>query len=163
MGHGQAVQHADRTATRHRLVGLGRIGHRLFGDQRDDGVDLRIHAFDLREMRGHHLAGRHLLPRQPRGQLDGAHLAQLRPLRQLRRAACRRAQHLMECRVDAPAAIVAPKRRRLMRASGLRGSTDSGRSGSLTRPNLATHRDALPTAASDEAMTQRRWGLTGAR
>ena len=59
-----------------RLVGLGGVGHRLFGDERDDGVDLGIDALDLREVRGHHLARRDLLAADPRGELDGGHLAE---------------------------------------------------------------------------------------
>ena len=43
-----------------------------------------IHALHLREMRGHHLAGRHLLAAQPIGELDGRHLAQLRHARRYR-------------------------------------------------------------------------------
>ena len=71
------MQDTNRTPTRHRLVRLGRSGHRLFGNERDDGVDLGIHTIDLRKVRGHSLARRHLLAGETPGQLDSAHLTQL--------------------------------------------------------------------------------------
>ena len=75
--HRQAVQHADGTATDDCLVGRGRASHRLLGDERDDGVDLRIHTLDLRKMRGHDFARRDLLASESRREFDGGHLTQL--------------------------------------------------------------------------------------
>ena len=70
--HGQAVQHADRPAARDDLVGTRRVGHRPLGHERDDRVDLRVDALDLRQVRGHHLARRNLLRAQQRGEFDRA-------------------------------------------------------------------------------------------
>ena len=58
----QAVQHAERAAARRSLrrpCAASAIA--LLGDERDDGVDLRVDALDLRQVRGHDLARRHLL------------------------------------------------------------------------------------------------------
>ncbi len=66
VGHRQAVQRADGPAARDGLVGFGRVGHRLFRDQRDDRVDLRVDAFDARKVRGHHFARRPALQAEGR-------------------------------------------------------------------------------------------------
>ena len=104
MRHRQAVQYADRVAAHDRLVGPGRTCHGLFGDQRDDGVDLWIQTFDLRKVRSHDFARRHLFPGEPRGQLDGAHLTEFWPARLRRRLRGARGgtEHLrLERRVNA--------------------------------------------------------------
>ena len=64
-----------------------------------------IQTLDLRQVCRHHFARRHLFPGQPRGQFDGAHLAQFRsagPPRRLRRNHCRTEQ-LMDRGVNAAA------------------------------------------------------------
>jgi hypothetical protein len=89
---GQAMQHADRPAARDGVVGCGGGGHRLVGHERDDRVDFRVDAFDLREVRAQDFARRHLLASEPRRQIDRVHLAELvrRGLRRrLRRVAGR--------------------------------------------------------------------------
>ena len=47
----QAVERAQRARRARWLVGFGRIGHRLFGHQRDDRVHPRVDPFDLRQVR----------------------------------------------------------------------------------------------------------------
>ena len=61
VGDGQTMQGAERFATRLHLVGAGCVCGGLFGDQGDDGVDLRIDAIDLLEVLGESFASRKLL------------------------------------------------------------------------------------------------------
>ena len=69
VGDGQTVQRTEGFATRLHLVGAGCGCGCLVGDERDDGVDLRIDAIDLLEVLGKSFASRKLL-----GADQGRHL-----------------------------------------------------------------------------------------
>ncbi len=75
--HRQAVQDADCFIAGQAFVRAGRVGHRALRRESDDGVDLRIDAFDACQMSGHDLAGREVLAAHPGDQFDGAQIADL--------------------------------------------------------------------------------------
>jgi hypothetical protein len=52
----ESVQHTDGLAAGDGFVRLAGISDRPLGHERDDGVDLRVYALDLRQMCGHDLA-----------------------------------------------------------------------------------------------------------
>ena len=52
--------------TSEELVGAGGVGHRPLGDERDNGIDLRIDALDVRQVRSHYLASGDLFGADPR-------------------------------------------------------------------------------------------------
>ena len=77
MRYREAVQRTERAATRLPRVRLLRVGHRAIGHERDNGVDLRVYALDARDVRRHHVARRHLLATDSRGEIDRSEIAQL--------------------------------------------------------------------------------------
>ncbi len=95
--HRQAVQDAERTATRSCLVRARGVSHGAIGNEGDDRVDLRVDALDAREVRGHDIARGDVLASNARSQLDRAEIAQFvacsgptsarAPLRRVRRRA----------------------------------------------------------------------------
>ena len=60
-----------------RLIGLCRIGHGLFSDEGNDGVDLGVEAVDLQKMRCHGFASAKFPAPDERGHLNRGHGADL--------------------------------------------------------------------------------------
>jgi hypothetical protein len=69
------VQHAERPALHHRLLGGARLDHGAFPVLRDDAVQLPIHGVDTAEARIEQLDGRELLRADAAAGLDGRQLA----------------------------------------------------------------------------------------
>ena len=66
----QAVQRPDLFTARIGLVRQTCACHRPFGDQRDNCIDVRVHAINLREMRADDIAGGELLRPNQANELD---------------------------------------------------------------------------------------------
>ena len=77
VGDGQPEEGADRVAPREGGVGRSRLRQRALRREGHDRVDLSVHAFDLGEVRAHHLDHRHLAGADARGQLRRGHEAEI--------------------------------------------------------------------------------------
>ena len=61
MQHGKSVQRPESLAASLGFIGSRGVGPRLFGDERDDSIDLGIRLLDSGEVRRDELSSRELL------------------------------------------------------------------------------------------------------